>query len=45
MLTELRKMDEHGENFNKETENKKMPKSSHRAEEYNNWTIAEYNNW
>ena len=32
-------MDEHSENFNKETENtEKLSKRSHRAEEYSNWT-------
>lgn len=35
MFTELgRRMDEHSENFNKETEDKKVPNRCHRAEEY-----------
>ena len=34
MLSEVGRMDKHSENFNKETENKKVQDSSHRTEEY-----------
>lgn len=40
MLTKLGKIrDEYSENFNKEIENKKVSNESHKAEEYNNWTV------
>ena len=40
MLTKLwRRMNEHSENINTETEQqKKVPKRSHASKEYNNWT-------
>ena len=35
MLTKLRRIEDHSENFNKKLEN--IKKESIRAEEYNNW--------